>query len=275
MNYPNAAENECGGGTIDGDYCLCTSTVVDSAVFTSLPTREDVLDQLKVGAFDPAMYDQYNLFQGPTDGVAAYKVSTENDYTKLTIFRVTEEHTGNFLYFKNVQSTVQVCGGTTFTFRNSPTFFDIVDPELVSAYQEMEGYIDYVHKHPSTPPFVCKSLMKHLGYSNPTPAAVFACSTAFKAGSFTFTNTDNSVLSYGVSGQRGNLAAVVSSIILSPDALSPTTDMDPAGGGIKSPLLKLFQVMRSFKLTRTLHHRRTDILFRPSVIGEAPYEIRK
>jgi hypothetical protein len=208
------------------------------------------------------------------DDVTAYKVtSAAVDYTTSTVFRVVEEYTGNYLYFKNVQSVVKVCTGNRFSFRNSPTFYDIANPELISAYQETEAYIDYVHKHANTPPFVCTSLLKLFGYSNPTPPHVLDCSTAFKTGTFTFTNPDDASdsITFGVAGERGNLKAVASSIVLSSDALSPSTDLDPGGGCIKSPLLRLTQVMRSFKLTRTLNHRRTDGFFNSGLVGEGPY----
>ena len=77
-------------------------------------------------------------------------------------------------------------------------------------------------------------------------------------------------------GRRGNLAAVAASIVLYKDAISPTADLDPASGGVKSPLLKLMQVMRGFKLERSLHHRRTDGLLGPWIqesFGESPYGI--
>ena len=119
--------------------------------------------------------------------------------------------------------------------------------------------------------------MKHLGYSNPPPQHVLACSNAFKSGEFTFTNPSDAVgdtLIFGKAGERGNLASVAAAIVLSIDALSPTSDLDPAGGGLKSPLLKLTQVIRSFDLTRTLQFRRTDgYLPGAGIFGEAPYTI--
>jgi len=274
LDYPHVSDNNCDGGTVEGDTCLCVTTVVDQPMYSSIPSRSQVLE-LKVGAFDPTLYGEYHTVQesNDLDGVSVYKLnSSADDYTTETIFRVMKDD--EHVFFKNVLSVVNVCDGE-FEFRNSPTFYDIANPELVSAYQETDAYIDYVHNHASAPPFVCTSLLKHFGYSNPTPLQTLECSIAFKAGVFTFTNPTNSgdTLSFGVAGQRGNLAAVAASIILSDEALTPTADLDPAAGGIKSPLLKLTQAMRSFKLTRTLHHRRTDGFFSAGAFGENPYGI--
>lgn len=277
LPFPHKDENTCDGGTVYGDeFCLCSTTVVETAAHSSLPSRAQVLD-LAVGAHDPAMFDfdateDYTQVASSNDGtideVVAYKKGSEADYSKETVFRVfKDEYSSEYIYLKNVESIVRVCDGK-FSFRNSPTFYDIADPELISAYQEVEAYIDYVHNHPSAPPFVCDSLLKHFGYSNPSPQHVLACSTAFKSGRFTL-----GTQTFG-DGKRGNLAAISASIVLSDDALSPTVDLDPTAGGLKSPLLKLTQAMRSFKLTRALHHRRTDAyVANDALFGESPYGI--
>ena len=276
MEYPHVADNTCDGGTVLESFCLCNTTLEETATFTLLPSRTDILNTLNVGAFDPAMFTngEYTLLNDSTADVKAYKYTGMDDYSTNTIFRVAkDEYSGDFLYLKNIHSVVRVCEGT-FSFRNSPTFYDVVDPELISAYHETDAYLDHVHGHASAPPFVCKSLLKHFGYNNASPQQVLTCSNAFKSGVFTFTNPDNGAdsLSYGEAGQRGNLAAVAASIILSSDALTPTADLDPTGGGVKSPLLKLTQAMRSFHFKRTLHHRRTNGFFNAGVFGENPYD---
>lgn len=268
-SYPHVSENACSGGTvfsggvappIEGDFCICSTTVVETTAHSSLPSRENVL-LLNIGAFDIDMYDAGNYtFVEETSGVdaslkvAVYKPSDKADYSIETVFRVVRD--GQYVWFKNVHSVVEVCDGT-YKFRNSPTFFDLAHPQLTSAYREIEAYIDYVDNHPSAPPFACTSLMKHFGYSNPSPNHVLSCSQAYKSGTFTYVNPSDTddTLSFGVTGERGNLAAVAASIVLHDDALSSSLDLDPAAGTLKSPLLKLSQNIRSFQLTRTLHHR--------------------
>lgn len=257
-------ENSCGEGEVyDDDFCLCDTTVIETAPYSALPTRDQVL-KLTIGAFDPAIFADYIVaVSETTDGVTVYKkIPMVDDYTTETIFRVKDEFSNDYIFLKNIHSEVSVCG-SSFQFRNAPTFYDIAEPELVSAYQEVDAYIDHVHNHPNTPPFVCKSLLKHFGFSNPSPNHVSSCSSAFKSGQHKWTNPDDNtdILTFGVLGERGNLAAVSAAILLCDDGLSPENDLDPASGAVKSPLLKLTQPLRSLGLQRTFHHRRTNGLF--------------
>ena len=264
--YPSVKENSCGDGEVyDNDFCLCDTVVTETAPYSALPTRDEVL-KLTIGAYDPAIFADYIVVGSETtdpDGVTVYKkdLPMVADYTTETIFRVKDEFSNEYIFLKNIHSEVSVCG--SFKFRNSPTFYDIAEPELVSGYQEVEAYIDHVHNHPNTPPFVCKSLLKHFGFSNPSPNHVSCCSSAFKSGQHTWINPDDDtdILTFGTLGERGNLAATTAAIVLCDDFLSPEADLDPASGAVKSPLLKLTQPLRSLELQRTFHHRRTNGLF--------------
>ena len=281
LAYPSVVDNGCDGGIVYQDnFCLCNTTVEETAAYSAKPTRAQVLT-LKVGAFDPlAMFDAdvYTLVGTELSGqddVTVYKKSSDTaDYSTDTIFRVfKDDSSGDYIFLKNIVSIVKVCNQDLFSFRNGPTFYNIANPELYNAYHETEAYIDHVYNHPNTPPFVCKNLLKQFGYSNPSPKEqVLLCSNAFKSGIHTYTK-DGGDLTFGVAGERGNLAAVVASIVLSDVALSPTADLDVSGGGVKSPQLRLTQVLRSFELTRSLHHRRTDGFINTALMGEGIYEI--
>lgn len=172
--YPHIDENDCGGGSISGsgDFCICNTEIATNTVFDSLPIKDDVLSRLYIGAFDPTVMfpNEYNLVAGSNDQVAAFSKAGENDYSRHTIFRVKQENGQIFL--KNAESIVKVCN--TYSFRNPPTFFDLVDPQLISAYHETDAYLEYVDMHNNTPPFVCKLLMKHFGHSNPSPQHFWA-----------------------------------------------------------------------------------------------------
>ena len=265
--------------TDEGNFCLCSTTLTETAAYFGLPTRAQVLD-LQVGAWDPNIFDEneYTVVGAESsdpEDVTVYKRLNEADYSTETIFRVVkDDFTGDYIYLKNILSQVTVCNGA-FSFRTPPTFYDIADPELVSGYHETDTYIDHVINHPNTPPFVCKRLLKHFGYSNASPQHVLDCSTAFKLGYHTFTNpSDNTdTLTFGVAGQRGNLAAIAAAMVLSNDALSPAVDLDPTSGAVKNPLLRLAQLLRSFKLTRTTQHRRVDGLLYANLVGEGVYDI--
>ena len=274
--YPTVSES-CGDGVVyDTDYCLCDTSVTETMPYDALPTRAEVLE-LTIGAFDPSMFtgdEAYTLVGNEVpDGVTVYKKNGMDDYTTETVFRVKDEFSNEYIYLKNIMSVVMACG--SFHFRNSPTFFDIVDPELVSAYQETDAYIDHVHNHPNTPPSVCLMLHKHYGYSNPTQNQVLGCSEAFKTGVYTWTNPDDDSeeLVFGSLGERGNLKAVAASIVLSNEALSVEADLDPNGGTVISPLLRLMHLSRSFSLTKSDHQRLTAGFLEAgfNAIVEGPY----
>jgi hypothetical protein len=277
--YPHVTDNVCDGGEVTGEFCICDVNVNTKAVFDSLPTRAAVLTDLFIGAFDPTVMfeaDEYTILieTDADDGVSVYKKSDQGDYSQHTIFRVKGGYHNDYIFLTNVQSTVSVCKGKFF-FRNAPTFYDIVDPQVISAYQEVEAYLDYVDGHVNTPPFVCISLLKHFGCSNPSPQQVLDCSNAYKSGKFTWYNpTDSSDTILFGTGVRGDLQAVSASIVLSNDALSATLDSDPTFGGVKEPLHKLMQVMRGLEFTRSLTHRRTDRMISKTaqdIIGQVPY----
>ena len=233
--FPHISDNGCMGGILSADTCVCDTKVVTTAVFDSTPTREMVLRSLHIGAFDPLeMFDnEYLTFavNELDDGVSVYRKVGYATFSEHTIFRIKQGNADIFL--KNMEQQVSVCGGA-FSFRNSPTFFDIADPQLLSAYHETDAYLDYVDGHDNTPPFVCNLLIQHFGISNPSPDHVLDCSTAYKSGLFTWTDpTGNSeAISFG-SGSRGDLRAISASILLNNDSLSVTLDSDPTFGGVK------------------------------------------
>eukprot|EP00804_Cyclotella_cryptica_P019736 CCRYP_009662-RD/>CCRYP_009662-RD protein AED:0.10 eAED:0.10 QI:0/0.90/0.86/1/0.90/0.86/23/166/2685 len=281
LEYPHVTDNGCDGGRVSGDFCVCNTTVNTHAVYDSIPTRDAILADLFIGAFDPTVMFATNEYialieTAIDDGVSVYKKSGYSDYSEHTIFRIKDKSSDSFMFLKNVHSSVSVCDGAFF-FRNSPTFFDIVDPQLVSAYHEIDAYLDYVDRHENTPPFVCQTLSKHFGYSNPSPQHVLGCSNAYKSGVFTWSNPADSsdTISFG-GGKRGDMQAVSASILLSNDALSATLDSDPTFGGLKEPLHKLMQIMRSLEFNRSLTHRRTETFVSVSaqdLLGQTPYGI--
>jgi len=265
--YPHASDNLCDEGEIRGDFCFCSTTVQEEAVFDGLPTKAEVIDELHIGAFDPTENGDYALWD-QSDDVKVYTMSTKGAYAKETIFQVVNEYNGEFLYLKNVRSDVSVCNGA-FKFRSPPAFYNVANPDLVSANQEMEAYLQSVINHDSAPPFTCKSLIKLFGSSNPSPDHVLRCSQAFKSGTFLFSDPEElgATLSFG-SGKRSSMHAILAAIVLPPESYSPSVVMDPASGGVQDPFEKVLHVMRSMKLTRSLHHRRSDGLLQGNVVSK-------
>ena len=121
VGYPHVTDNSCDGGSISSDgFCICDTTVINTAVFGALPTREAVLASLFIGAFDP-MVMQGTLYTAIVetdtyDGVSVYKKASSVDYSEDTIFRVKDEHTGDFIFLKNVRSVVSVCDVSSWLY---------------------------------------------------------------------------------------------------------------------------------------------------------------
>lgn len=275
LPYPHVSDNQCDGGEIRDEYCFCSTTLQEEIVFSAFPaSKEVVLSQLKVGHFDPDMLEGYTTLAASTPEITVYKKDDEADYSIDTIFRVVNVYTGGFLYLKNVRSKVSVCNDA-FSFRTPVSFYNLNNPTILDAEYELEAYLDHVNNHDSAPPFTCTSLMKHFDYPNASPPHVAGCSEAFKSGRYEFRNPENpsQTVSFG-DGERGNLNAVLASIVLSPEATSPTVTLDPAGGAITDPWDKVVKLMSRFELTREAHVRRMDGFIAGntrSIIGVAPH----
>ena len=108
--------NTCGAGACSvthDDACLCEVTVSESAVFDYLPSREDVLSLLKVGALPPESFADdavtYSLIETSAE-VEAYVASDSSGIgAKSTIFKVQDEF-GNTLHLKNLVSNITLGG---------------------------------------------------------------------------------------------------------------------------------------------------------------------
>lgn len=95
------------------DQCLCEVSIQESAVFNTLPSREEVLS-LKIGAFDPDTFSDsrvtYSLHESSSD-VEAYVSSDSGIIGSMsTIFKVTDEW-GDVLFLKNMQSSITLGTG--------------------------------------------------------------------------------------------------------------------------------------------------------------------
>jgi uncharacterized protein (DUF1800 family) len=84
-------------------------------------------------------------------------------------------------------------------------FLGVSIPSSASADPDgdMKTALDTLFNHPNLPPFFCKQLIQHLVTSNPSPAYIDRVASVFK---------DNG------SGVRGDLKAVVTAILLDPEA---------------------------------------------------------
>lgn len=82
--------------------------------------------------------------------------------------------------------------------------------------------LDSIFNHPNLPPFVSRILIQHLVKSNPSPAYIQRIGNVFK---------DNG------RGVRGDMAAVVSAILLDPEARVGDSRPSPDDGFLQDPVL--------------------------------------
>jgi uncharacterized protein (DUF1800 family) len=95
--------------------------------------------------------------------------------------------------------------------------------------------IDNLFNHANTGPFVCIQMIHQLVTSNPSPAYVGRCSAAF---------ANNGA------GGRGDMKAVVTSILLDPEARGGVKT-DPNYGHLREPVLLMTTLLRAFNATDT------------------------
>ena len=98
---------------------------------------------------------------------------------------------------------------------------------------ELDAAMDNLFNHQNTGPYVCKQLIHHLATSNPSPAYVGRCSAAF---------ANNG------SGTRGDMKAIITEILLDPEARGDVKT-DPGYGHLREPILLMTNLLRMFNAT--------------------------
>jgi uncharacterized protein (DUF1800 family) len=93
--------------------------------------------------------------------------------------------------------------------------------------------IDNLFYHPNTGPYVCTQLIHQLVSSNGSPAYVGRCAAAF---------ANNGA------GVRGDMKAVITSILLDPEARGDVKT-DPGYGHLREPVLLMTHLLRAFNAT--------------------------
>lgn len=106
-------------------------------------------------------------------------------------------------------------------------------PAGQSTEQDLNAAIDNLFNHPNVGPFIGKQLIQKLVTSNPSPAYVARVAAAFH---------DNGA------GVRGDLQAVISAILLDPEARGDVRT-EPAYGRLREPVLYITSLLRAFNAT--------------------------
>lgn len=108
---------------------------------------------------------------------------------------------------------------------------------------DLNAALDNLFNHPNVGPFIGKQLIQHLVTSNPSPAYVDRVAKAFN-NNCTGLYADNPC-----SGARGDLKAVITAILLDPEARGDVKT-DPNYGHLKEPALFVTNTLRPY-LTAT------------------------
>ena len=123
------------------NLCLCTAEVDESRAFSSAPTREQVLNELHIGAISPEIYRKLDKIE-LDGGVTMY--AKNGAYLKSTIFRVIDDN-GVEQFRKNIRSTVTIGShdGLQLRFRNPLHMVSIQSPHPLYSYQETDAALDH------------------------------------------------------------------------------------------------------------------------------------
>jgi uncharacterized protein (DUF1800 family) len=121
---------------------------------------------------------------------------------------------------------------------------DTTLPAGQTAEQDLQGALDNIFAHPNIGPFICRQLIQHLVSGNPSPGYVERVSAVF---------ANNG------SGQRGDMKAVLTAIIMDQEARAgdaqtgDQADSNPAvqGGHLREPLLWTVDLVRGLSATQT------------------------
>ena len=219
--------------------CVCDVTVTEEQVFTSTPSKDEALNSLKIGAFDPLILTGYT--PSSSGDITAHNLG--EGISVNTIFEVVDDN-GIRHFRKNVRSISNVADGQV-SFRTPVHFIDLADPEIRDAHYETDAALDHYFYHSNTAPFLAVRFAQRFGVSNPSPRYINAIASAFKSGKYSFSGK-----TFG-SGIYGDLNATIAAVLLDREARSSVLDANPAHGSLKEPFLKVIALLRSmeFKLS--------------------------
>src|SRR6267154_6758409 len=124
---------------------------------------------------------------------------------------------------------VPACGSPCTT----GTSAQMLAADQAYATTSLNSAIDNLFFHPNTGPYVCIQMIHQFVTSNPSPAYVGRCAAAF---------ANNG------SGVRGDMKAVITTILLDPEARGDVKT-DPSYGHLREPVLLMTHLLRAFNAT--------------------------
>ena len=266
------ATDSCVTGTsettceVQGKTCLCDIDVKVTSVFSNtntFPSKKEIVSKLKIGAPSISQFSSGTYIKCVTKicidaiGIDVWLKGSGTVWNQDTIFYISNLNSYRF----NRLSTVHI--GTTHSFRNVPHFISLKYASSSDMVAEIEAMINMLLTHDNTAPFLASKMIKHLVTSNPSPRYIQVVATAFQTGTYD-----------GIgSGKYGDMAAMVSAILLDKEARNTVLDAAPTFGRVREPLSKVMHVMRSLEFT-TSHQNMKEIVLKSTLgkIGVAPYQ---
>ena len=116
------------------------------------------------------------------------------------------------------------------------SFLGVTVPANTDGATALKIALDTLFNHPNVPAFVGRQLIQRFVTSNPSPAYIGRV-----AGAFIGTT----------GGVRGDMKAVLTAVLLDPEASTPLGDLSTAGGKVREPIVRLAQWAHTFKVTST------------------------
>ena len=130
-------------------------------------------------------------------------------------------------------------------------------PAGQTAEEDLAGVLDSIFNHPDVGPFVGRQLIQHLVMGNPSPAYVERVAAVF---------ANNG------SGVRGDMKAVVTAVLLDPEARAADTDPTADSGHLREPILYFTGMLRALEYTNIDPQGRYDMATSYTApLGQTPY----
>lgn len=135
--------------------------------------------------------------------------------------------------------------------------------------QSIERALDEILAHDNVAPFVSRQLIQRLVTSNPRPGYVRRVAQAYEAGRYRLPSGRR----IGT-GRRGDMQAVVSAILMHPQARQQRFADNPSFGKVREPVLRVAQWARAFRDDRSFRRNapvgRLNRSNRSTELGQRP-----
>ncbi|WP_241962677.1 DUF1800 domain-containing protein [Phenylobacterium parvum] len=120
---------------------------------------------------------------------------------------------------------------------------------------DLKVALDTLFNHPNTGPFISRQLIQRLVTSNPSP---------------TYVQRVAGVFNNNGAGVRGDMAAVITAILMDPEARSASVASDPAYGKLREPVLRMTHMLRAFNSTSTTGKWQVRSTSASTSLGQSP-----